>query len=98
MKHLRHQNYKNEHTAIEYLNNIQKTPQRNNLLELQNDFKELNDRELRNMEINNKKEIDEIFFKLMKLSINVMDKFKEKEMANKRPFRNDTLNYWLIKY
>ena len=34
----------------------------------------------------------------MKLSINVMDKFKEKEMANKRPFRNDTLNYWLIKY
>ena len=34
----------------------------------------------------------------MKLSINVMHKFKEKEMANKRPFRNDTLNDWLIKY
>ena len=44
MNHLKHQNYKSEHTEVKYVNNIQELrilKVKNSLLELEKDFKEL---------------------------------------------------------
>ena len=50
MNYLRHQNYKNENTDAEFLNNLQKKNRilnvKNSLSELEKDFKELRDRGL----------------------------------------------------
>ena len=50
MNHLRHQSYTNEHTEMNYLYNTRKNSIikiKKNVLELERDFKELKDRELR---------------------------------------------------
>ena len=52
---MRYQNYKNQHTEMEYLNNIRKNRTlkvRKSLSKLVNDVKELIDRELKGRETN----------------------------------------------
>ena len=59
MNRLGHQIYKNENTETKYLNNIRKSRTlkvKNSLLELKKDFKELRDRELRDIEIKIRKD------------------------------------------
>ena len=59
MNRLGHQNYKNKNTETKYLNNIRKSRTlkvKNSLLELKKDFKELRDRELRDIEIKIRKD------------------------------------------
>ena len=59
MNRLGNQNYKNKNTETKYLNNIRKSRTlkvKNSLLELKKDFKELRDRELRDIEIKIRKD------------------------------------------
>ena len=59
MNRLGHQNDKNKNTETKYLNNIRKSRTlkvKNSLLELKKDFKELRDRELRDIEIKIRKD------------------------------------------
>ena len=59
MNRLGHQNDKNKNTETKHLNNIRKSRTlkvKNSLLELKKDFKELRDRELRDIEIKIRKD------------------------------------------
>ena len=72
-------NYKNENVERIYLNNLQKNQflkVKNSLLELEKDFTELKDRELKGGEVKIKREIGELFFKLIILSVDDMGKFE----------------------
>ena len=58
-------NYKNENIEKKYLNNPQKSKflkVNNSLLELEKDFIELKEREVKDREIKIKREIEELFF------------------------------------
>ena len=57
----------------------------------------MKDRELKDREVEIKREIKELFFKTINVSIRDMDKFEEKEMKKIRSFKN-TLYDWLINY
>ena len=70
---------------------------KNSLLELEEDFIALKDRELKDIEVKIKGEIEELFFKPIIVSIDDMDKFEQKEMKKKRPVKN-TWYDWLINY
>ena len=62
MNHWRDQNYKNEQTETEYLNNIREKriwKVNNSFSELEKDLKELKDRTLRDRKIRIKKEIED---------------------------------------
>ena len=90
---MKNPNYKNKNTERKYLNNMQKNQflkVKNSLLELENDFIELKDKEVKI-----KREIEELFFKLITVSIDDMDKFEQKEMKKKRPIKNTNclINY-----
>ena len=61
---------------------------KNSLLELEKDFLELKDRELKNREVKIKRDIEELFFKPIIVSIDDIDKFKQKEMKKVRPIKN----------
>ena len=65
---------------------------KNSLLELEKDFKELKDREVKI-----KREIEELLFKPIIVYIDDMDKFEQKEMRKIRPIKN-TWYDWLINY
>ena len=57
-------NYKEKNIDIKYLNNIWKNQflkLKNNLLDSEKDFIELKDRELKDREVNIKREIEELF-------------------------------------
>ena len=57
-------NYKQKNIDIKYLNNIWKNQflkLKNNLLDSEKDFIELKDRELKDREVNIKREIEELF-------------------------------------
>ena len=69
---LRHQNYKNEHLTNTQRNRILKA--KNCCLEWEKDFRELKDREIKN-----KREIEELYFKPIIASIDDMNKFEEKQ-------------------
>ena len=56
-------------------------------LDLGKDFIELKDRELKDRELKIKKEIEELFFKLMIVSLDDMDKFEQKEMKKIRSIK-----------
>ena len=58
---------------------------------------ELKDRELKDREVKIKKEIEELFFKPIIVSIDEMDKFEQKEMKKIRPNKN-SLYDWLISH
>ena len=53
---------------------------KNSLLELEKDFIELKDRELKDREVNIKIEIEELFFKPIVVSVDDMERFGKKEM------------------
>ena len=57
-------------------------------LELEKDFIELKDRELKQRELKIKREIEELFFKPIIVSVDDMDKFKEKEIKKIWPIKS----------
>ena len=61
---------------------------KNSLLELKKDFIELKDRELKNREVKIKREIEELFFKPLIVSLDDTDKFEQKEMKKIRLIKN----------
>ena len=82
--------YKNENIERKYFKNIrinQFLKIKNSLLELENDFIELKDRELRDREVKIKREIEELFLKPIIVSLDDMDKFEQKEMKKIRPIK-----------
>ena len=92
--------YENKKIERKYLNNIPKSKfwkVRINLLELEKDFIELKERELKDREGKTKWEIEELFFEPSMVSIDDMDKFEQKEMKKIRPNKN-TWYDWLINY
>ena len=58
---------------------------------------ESKDRELKDREVKIKREIDELYFKPIIVSIDDMDRFEEKEMKKIRPIKN-TWYDWLLNY
>ena len=87
--------YKSENVEKKYLNNMWKNQflkVKNSILELEKDFTELKDRVLKDREVKNKREIEELFFKLIIVSSDEMDKFQQKQMKKIRPIKN-TLYY-----
>ena len=70
---------------------------KNSLLELEKDFIESKCGELKDREVKSKREIEELFFKPIIVSIDDMDNLQEKEMKKIRPIKN-TCYDWLIKY
>ena len=67
----------------------------NSLLELEKDFVELKDRKQKDREVKIKREIEELFFKRIIVSIDDMDKFKQKEMKKIRPIKSTWYNQHL---
>ena len=67
-------NYKEENIEKKYLKNLQKKV-RNCLLELGKDFIKFKDREFKDRVVKIKGELEELFFKLIIVSIDYMDKF-----------------------
>ena len=83
-------NYKSENTERKYLKNMRKNQflkVKNSLLELEKYFIELKDRELKDKEVKIKREIEELFFKIIVVSIDDMNKFEQKEMKKIRPIK-----------
>ena len=87
--------YKNENIEIKSLNNMRKVI--NSLLEIEKDFIELNDRELKDREVKIKREIEELFFKPIIVSKDDMDEFEQKEMKKiwsiKNTWYDQLINY-----
>ena len=61
---------------------------KNSLLELEKDFIELKDRELKDREVIIKRETKELFFKLIIVSKDDINKFEQKEMRKIKPIKN----------
>ena len=59
------------------------------LLELEKEFIELKDRELKDREIKIKREMEELFFKPIMVSIDDINKFERKEMKKVKPIKNN---------
>ena len=57
----------------------------------------MKDREVKDREVENKREIEELFFKPIIVSIDDMDKFKQEEMKKERTAKS-TWYDWLINY
>ena len=57
----------------------------------------MKDRKLKEMEVKIKREIEELYFKPIIVSIDDVNKFEEKEMKNLGPIKNTWCN-WLINY
>ena len=57
----------------------------------------MKDRKLKDKEVKIKREIEELFFKPIIVSIDDMDKFEKKEVKKMRPIKN-TCYDWLIDY
>ena len=77
--------YKNENVERKYLKNIQNNQflkVKNSLLELEKYFMELKDRQEKI-----KREVEELFFKLIIMSKDDMDKSEEQEMKNIKPIK-----------
>ena len=65
---------------------------RNSLFKLEKGFIELKDREVKI-----KREIEELFFKSIMVSVDDLDKFEQKVMKKIRPIKN-TWYHWLVNY
>ena len=88
--------YKNENVERKYLKNIQNNQflkVKNSLLELEKYFMELKDIELKDRQEKIKREVEELFFKLIIMSKDDMDKSEEQEMKNIRPIKKIV---WLV--
>ena len=82
--------YKNENVERKYLKNIQNNQflkVKKSLLELEKYFMELKDIELKDRQEKIKREVEELFFKLIIMSKDDMDKSEEQEMKNIRPIK-----------
>ena len=79
------------------MRNYQYLKVKNSLLELEKDFIDLKDIELKDRGIKTKKEIEELFIKPIITSIEDMDRFEEEAMKKVRPIKN-TWYYWLINH
>ena len=93
-------NSKNKNIERKYLKNMRKNQflkVKNSLLELEKDFIEQKDSKLKNREVKIKREIEKLFFELIKVSIDDMDKVERKEMKKIRSIKN-TWYDWLIDY
>ena len=83
---MENQIYKNENSKRKLLKIMRKNQflmVKNRFLELEKDFTELKDREVKI-----KREIEELFFKLIIVSVDDMDRFEKKEMKKIRPIKN----------
>ena len=72
-------NYENENIKRKHFKNLRKNQFLkviSSLLGLEKDFIELKDRELKDREVKMKREIEELFFKSIMVSIDDMDKFE----------------------
>ena len=58
---------------------------KNRLLKLEKDFIELKERELKEIEVKIKRKIEKLFFELITISIDDIDKFEQIELKKKRP-------------
>ena len=75
-------NYKNQNIERKFLKFIQKNQflkVKNSILELEKDFIELKDRDLKDREVKIERKIEEIFFKSITVSIDYMDRFEKKK-------------------
>ena len=97
MENLNHKNKNIEAKYIKIMRENQFFKVKNSLLELEKDFIELKNRELKDREVKIKREIEELFIKSIVLSIDDMDRFEKKEMKKIRPIKN-TWYDWLINY
>ena len=87
-------NYKNQNIErkflkfTNFLNQFLKV--KNSILELEKDFIELKDRDLKDREVKIERKIEEIFFKSVTVSIDDMDRFEKKEIKKDqtRPIKN----------
>ena len=76
-------NYKNQNIDrkflkfTNFLNQFLKV--KNSILELEKDFIELKDRDLKDREVKIERKIEEIFFKSITVSIDDMDRFEKKK-------------------
>ena len=64
---------------------------KNSLLELKKDVTELADGELKETEVQIKREIEDLLFKPIIVSIDDMNKFEQNEMEKKRPINNNVV-------
>ena len=74
--------YKNENIGREHLKNILKNQflkVKNSLLRSEKDFIELKDRELKDRKVKIEREIEELFFKPISVSIDDMDWFEKRK-------------------
>ena len=62
---------------------------KNSLLELEKDFKELKDTELKDRKEKIKRDIEELFYKPIIVSKGDLDKFEEQEMKKMRPIKRN---------
>ena len=96
---IKNPNYKNKNISTKYLNNMQRyrfLKVKNSLLELKKYFIELKGGELKDRDIEIKREIEELFFKPIIVSIDDMGKFEEKEMKKIRTIKTLPLTGQLI--
>ena len=70
---------------------------KNSFLEYGKDFIDLKDKELKDRKVKIKREMEEVFFKPIIVSIDDMDQFEEKEMKKIRPIKIIWYD-WLINY
>ena len=93
-------NYKNENTERKYLNEMRKNPfskVKNSLSEYKKDFIDLKGKELKDRKVKIKREMKEVFFKPIIVSIDDMDQFEEEEMKEIRLIKIIWYD-WLINY
>ena len=62
---------------------------KSSLLDLEKDFKELKDEELKDREEKIKREIEELFYKRIIVSKDDMDRFEEQEVKEIRPIKKN---------
>ena len=84
-------NYKTENIEQKFLKIMQKNQflkVKNSPLKLGKGSKELKDIELEDRQVKLKREIEELFFKPIAVSIDDMDSFEKNEMKKVRPVKN----------
>ena len=96
---MENRSYENDNIEKKYLNIMRKNQflkVKNSLLELEKYLIDLKDIELKYREIKIKREIEELFFKPIFVSIEDMDRFEE-EGKKKKSIRNSWCD-WLINF
>ena len=82
IKSLREKNFKKT------LSNQFLKVKKNSILELEKDFREVNDIKVKDTKTKIKREIGKLFFKMNNITIDDMDRFKKMKMKKIRPIKN----------